>query len=383
MLCTRRRQLVFLSVALSLAACSKDAAPADKDEGNVETDDTAEDDDETGKPVPTDAAPSRMNDASIKRDAGKDAGALDARGVDVPVDVLPDAGGTSDAGTARQPIDPPVADDCITDVSPGDHTFTCSGVTFLVKVTEECTKFACGVIFDVHGATMSGQQMRDNTKLHELAPPLGFITVHPSATPSNTGGTWDLQADPPKVADFLKRTIAAYHVDPKRVHFTGFSQGSAHTFYMLCNHPELLASAAPLSGNSADVSCIDQNWKPRVPFLFMSGITDSSLAIADFRTRVDGFVEKLGLTGGDVIGSDGHYTRKHWRDAEGRDYDFIEHDYGGQPVLAGHCVPGGTDISGSPNNFVLNATTCTTPANVEHLHWGKTALQWFLDHPKP
>ncbi|MDD9940959.1 MAG: hypothetical protein OXU20_07985, partial [Myxococcales bacterium] len=83
-------------------------------------------------------------------------------------------------------IPPPVADDCITDVSAGDHTFTCSDVTFLVKVDPMCTEHACGLIFDIHGGTMSGAQMRDNTHLDELAPPEGFLVVHPSATPANT-----------------------------------------------------------------------------------------------------------------------------------------------------------------------------------------------------
>ena len=40
---------------------------------------------------------------------------------------------------------------------------------------EQCTKLACGLIFDVHGATMSGLQQRDNTLLHKIAPKAGFI----------------------------------------------------------------------------------------------------------------------------------------------------------------------------------------------------------------
>jgi hypothetical protein len=36
---------------------------------------------------------------------------------------------------------------------------------------------------------------------------------------------------------------------------------------------------------------------------------------------------------------------------------------------------------GAPNNFGLNATTCTT-GDIQ-LHWGEIVLQWFIDHPKP
>jgi poly(3-hydroxybutyrate) depolymerase len=164
---------------------------------------------------------------------------------------IPSKGNTgTDGGTpmSMQPVAAPVADDCITDVSAGDHTFTCSGLTFLVMVDDLCTKYACGLIFDIHGATMSGLQMRDNTHLQELAPPHGYLVVHPSATASNTGGTWDLTNDPPKVADFMTRMIQAFHVDSNRIHVTGFSQGGAMTWWFLCNHNDLLASAGPVAG---------------------------------------------------------------------------------------------------------------------------------------
>jgi pimeloyl-ACP methyl ester carboxylesterase len=290
---------------------------------------------------------------------------------------------------AMQPIAPPVTDDCITDVTPGDHSFSCGGVTFLVIVPEACTKLACGLIFDVHGGTMSGAQMRDNTHLHELAPQHGYLVVHPSATAENTGGSWDLRAHPPVMGQFMDRMIKAFHVDPKRIHVTGFSQGSGVTFWFLCNKPALLASAAPISGQSADqitgpdgmpcLPSIGENWKPRVPILFMSGTSDTALVIDGARARVEGLVMRLGLTGGDQIDGDATYRRKRWQSADGMVLDYIEHDYGGQAVLGGHCIPGGTDIAGSANNFGLNATTCTTPDRIA-LNWGQTALQWFRDN---
>jgi poly(3-hydroxybutyrate) depolymerase len=295
----------------------------------------------------------------------------------------------SDAGA--QAFEPAVADDCITNVGAGDHSFSCGGLTFLVMVDEQCTKQACGLIFDVHGGTMSGKQMRDNTKLHELAPPKGFLVVHPSATPEKTGGTWDLAMHPPVLADFMKRMIKAFHVDETRVHFTGFSQGSGMTFWFLCNYPELLASTAPISGASADqvtvmatggkcLDAINADWKPRVPILFMNGIKDRALAVDLGRQRVEGLVSRLSLTGGEQVDSGSGYTRKRWTGADGMVLDYLEHDYGGQPALDGHCVPGGTDLMGSENNAGANATTCTT-GDIK-IKWGEVALQWFIDHPK-
>jgi predicted esterase len=288
------------------------------------------------------------------------------------------AGGSS--GAAMKPIDPPVADDCIKDVTPGDKTFTCSGLTFLVMVDPMCTKFACGVIFDIHGATMSGAQMRDNTLLYKIAPSKGYIVVNPSATASNTGGTWDLTNDPPKVGDFLTRTIKAYHVDPDRVHVGGFSQGSIMTFTLLCKQHDIIASVAPVSG-ATDVSCVtDSALEPRVPIFYENGINDRASTIDKARTMVDDLVKQLNLTGGMEIAGDGHYTRKHWTGDGSMEFDYIEHDYGGQAVLDGHCIPGGVDKAGAMNNFGLNATTCTT--GMIAINWGELALKWYQDHPK-
>lgn len=297
----------------------------------------------------------------------------------------PDDGGVMIDPVDMMPIDPPVPDDCITDVSAGDHTFSCDGLTYLVVVPEVCTERACGLIFDVHGGTMSGLQMRDNTHLHELAPPHGYIVVHPSATAENTGGSWDLAAHPPLVGELMDRMIATFHVDMRRIHVTGFSQGSGMTFWFLCNKNELLASAAPISGQSVNgitapgggncLEYIDDAWEPRVPFLFMSGTSDTALVIEDARDRVDGLVERLGLGEGTMVGGDAEYRRTRYEGDDGMVLEYLEHDYGGQAVLGGHCIPGGTDIMGSANNFGLNATTCTT--GEISIHWGEVALEWF------
>lgn len=287
---------------------------------------------------------------------------------------------TPGGSVATTPIEPPVADDCITDVSAGDHTFTCDGITYLVLVDEQCTRLACGLIFDVHGATMSGLQERDNTLLHLSAPQAGFVYVNPSATPNNTGGTWNLTNDPPKVAQFFMRTMSVFHINPKRAHITGFSQGGATTFYFLQHHNDILASAAPVAGALSQPTWADGSWQPRVPMLIMNGISDTASTIDASRMMVDTIVTGLGLAGGDEIEGDGHYAWKRWTGAGDMVLEYIEHDYGGQAVLDGHCIPGGIDIDGAANNFGLNATTCTT-GDIQ-LNWGEVVLQWFIDHPK-
>jgi predicted esterase len=311
--------------------------------------------------------------------AGSDASDEDAGASGSAGDAAAGSGAGPGLPRTMQPIDPPVADDCIKDVSAGDHTFSCGGLTYLMLVDPMCTKYACGLIFYIHGATMSGAQMRDNTLLYKIAPPKGFIVVNPSATASNTGGTWDLTNNPPTVAEFMDRTIKVFHVDPKRIHVGGFSQGSIMTFWFLCNRKDILASAAPVSG-ATDVACLDDSW-PRIPIFYENGSKDQASTIDTAHTMVDKIVSQLKLTGGMQIAGDGHYTRKHWQGDRGMLFDYIEHDYGGQPVLDGHCIPGGVDKSGSgKNNYSLNATTCTT-GDIQ-INWGELALQWYIDHPK-
>jgi pimeloyl-ACP methyl ester carboxylesterase len=323
-----------------------------------------------------------------RADAGAGAGSLSGAIVPSVGGAAGAVGSSNAAGAAGvtgalAPIAAPTPDDCITDVKPGDHTYQCQGHTFLTMVDEQCTKLACGLIFDVHGASMSGPIMRANTQLHQLAPSKGYIVVHPSANGA-TGydGTWDLAKDPPLLADFMTRVINAFHVDTKRVHITGFSMGSAMTFWFLCNHRDVLASAAPVTGASAEqvnvvdtgmpcIASIDANWKPRVPILFMSGSMDNALSIDAARARTEGIVMRLGLTGGTQIAGDDSYTRKHWQAADGMVFEFIEHKYA-NALLGGHCVPGGP---------ADNLIACTDGGST--LHWGKTVLQWMIEHPKP
>jgi hypothetical protein len=328
-----------------------------------------------GAPSADAAAPGMDARAPTGDAAVSDATASSADGAAGDASAAPD-GGAPAAMPGTVPIPAPVADDCITDVSAGDHTFTCSDITYQVMVDERCTKFACGLIFDVHGAAMTGQDMRDNGRLHMLAPSKGYLTVHPSAPAS----TWDWQTHPPLLKDFMTRMIKAFHVDTKRVHMTGFSMGAGMTFWFLCNHTAAMASTAPVTGSSASqvtvvssgapcIESIDANWKPRVPILFMTGTQDGALAIDVARERTNGIVTRLGLTGGERIDGDDSFTRKRWTGADGMVFDFLEHNYTNW-LLAGHCIPSdagglfGCDSSGGS------------------LKWGPVVLQWFIDHPQ-
>ena len=288
---------------------------------------------------------------------------------------------SGDAGTSAPqdlaPIEAPVASGCIDDVSAGDHTFTCGGIPFLTMVDEQCTTHACGLIMDVHGATMTGAVMRMNNRLHELAPPKGYIAV----APTEPSGAWDFPTQMPILADFIDQMIVAFHLDTRRIHVTGFSMGSGATFWFLCNRPELIASAGPVTGASASqitvestgmpcIESLDGDWQPRVPILFMSGTMDTALTAEAAQARTDAIVSQLSLTGGDEVEGDASYRRRRWTGADGMVFDFLTHDYSG--VVGGHCIPG-------PTPDVIYGCTSGDVA----LDWGQTVLDWFVEHPKP
>ena len=289
-----------------------------------------------------------------------------------------DAGQTDDSGQTGDsaldiPIGPPVPDDCITDVSAGDHEFSCGEVDFLVMVDERCTRFACGLIFDVHGGTMSGAQMRRNTELHELAPSKGYIVVNPS----ERNNFWT-ETHYPTVLDFMQRIIEAFHVDKNRVHITGFSLGGLMSWWFICNHGELFASAAPAA---AAVSCItSEGIEPEIPILYMNGKKDEISYYEVAEPMRDRLIEALGMKNPRVLAGDDGWEHKRWTNDFDIDFDFVWHDYGGQAVLDGHCLPGGTDTEGIGALGALNAMTCTT--GDINFHWGELVLQFFLDHPK-
>jgi poly(3-hydroxybutyrate) depolymerase len=284
------------------------------------------------------------------------------------------------------------SDESVSVLAPGEHTLACDGLTYQVTLDESCADGGCGLIVDIHGASMSGRVMRDATQLHLLAPRHGYVVVQPSARPNDQLGAWDLAADPPKMRAFVDRLIEELRIDERRVHFTGFSMGAAMTFAFLCHHNDLLASVAVATGSSADqvrardgtrrcVDAFDADWRPRVPILFMNGVHDPALRSDAAQARTDRIAAGLGLEGPDTVEIvDGHYRRRRWSASDGMVLDFLEHEYSTEGRLAGHCMPRGELLPGAAETLASNAVVCTTGA--PRLHWGEVALAWFREHPR-
>lgn len=274
------------------------------------------------------------------------------------------------------------SDDCIKDVTAKpDHVFDCSGLKWNVSVPPACAAGGCGLIMDVHGFSMSGKMEDNNTKLAALGAKNGFIVVSPNADPAPPLSGWVAAEDDPKVFDFMQRTIKVFQVDKKRVHFTGFSQGGDMTWRFICDHSDVIASAAPAGfGHSAQENCYSKGKAPArpMPMLYMHGTKDALVNFSTAAAARDSVIKVLGLTDKSSVSGDSMHTWDRHTNAKGDVFEMLQHEYSGATLLGGHCYPGSTDPGGEPGQVFSFKCDQTAAFN-----WGEAVMTFFLAHPLP
>ncbi len=271
------------------------------------------------------------------------------------------AAGTQPISSAPEPVG------CITDVAPTAKMVVtnCGGdITYNVSVPESCTAYACGLIVDVHGWTMSGDIQEANTGIAAIGRDEGYIVVQPNAPgspPSWSAGHY------PHVAAFVEDALDAWRVDRRRVHITGFSQGGAMTFWMRCNRPDLFASAAPTA--MSGTSCANG---VNMPTLYIQGNDDIFVSQTAISNAIANFRNRHGLTDELVASSTPEYTLAIYRnpDPSVPQFTTIIHNYSANGVR-GHCVLGSVTPT-SPYG-------CDQPAPAGH---GRVVVDFFKNHPK-
>ncbi len=274
---------------------------------------------------------------------------------------------------------------CITDTSASErHQFACDELMFDVSVPEQCLTEACGLIFDVHGFSMSGKMEDNNTGLAALGREHGYIVVNPNAIPAPPAASWDSGgADDPKLYDFMQQAITAFGVDEKRIHFTGFSQGGGMTWRFLCDHSDVLASVAPAALGIAhgEAECFTNGAPPEaiIPILYIHGTDD---ALVDFEDAVEAraaVISTLGLDEEEVLSTDDTHTWTRHTNSDGALFEFIQHDYrASSDIIKGHCYAGSDDTEYESGQFF--GFGCEPP---NAFHWGEEAMKFFIAHPKP
>ena len=303
--------------------------------------------------------------------------------------VLAACGGSPVGDDAAPTADatPPTPAGCITDVSAGDHTFTCGGLMVDVRIPAACEAPGCGLILELHGDTGNGLLMDAHTKLRDLGAQHGYILVAPTGPPwpGGPGSTWH-SANDLTLIDITTQFRDVFRVDPKKIHLTGFSRGSFVTWRLLCDHADLFASAAP--GGAGDgtsfgeQTCFTQGRKPSrpLPLIFLMGRTDAAVGYASMMQIRDAAVTAYGATGPTVLAMDATYSHNRWTSATSV-IETFDHAYetvtpGPWASAKGHCIPG----SGMDPQAPQYAIPCKLP---NAFTWGDEVMAFFLAHPLP
>ena len=283
---------------------------------------------------------------------------------------------------------PPIAAGCITDVSAGDHTFTCDGLQTDVRIPAACEAPGCGLILELHGDTGTGLLMDAHTNLRALGDQHGYIVVAPTGPPfgGQPGSTWHATNDP-MLVDIVQQFASVFRVDAKKIHVTGFSRGGFVTWRMICDHSDLFVSAAPGGAGFGDsfgeTTCFENGSAPArdIPILFLMGRTDMAVGYSTMQQIRDAAIAHYAATGPNIVAQDTTYTDNVWTAAAGVTIETFDHAYhtvanGAWGYAQGHCIPGSTMDPYAPQY----AIPCQLPNSFV---WGEQVMRFFLANPGP
>ena len=277
----------------------------------------------------------------------------------VAVGCLPPPPGTKPIASAPSPSG------CITDVGPAERLEItgCGGdITYDVSVPPQCMTNACGLILDVHGWTMTGDDQEANTGIAAIGRAEGYIVVQPTSANKAWGSLRY-----PHVADFVELAVQVWRVDRRWVHATGFSQGAVMTWWMRCNRADLFASAAP--AGYAGTACT--NGARPVPTLYVQGEDDYFVSAAATQATIDDMIATHGLGPGSVTDEvPGAYTRTRYTNDDGFVFETIIHSHT-NGNLGGHCILGS-----------LGPASIYGCDEVSPLAHGRAVVDFFRAHPK-
>ncbi len=309
-------------------------------------------------------------------DASADA-AVDAR-TDAGVDASPpgDSSLPTDGATGDASL---VPSGCIDVIAVGDHVYTCNGLKYDVHLPAACAKGGCGIVLDVHGATMSARMEDANSNMRFIGERDGYVVVQPNASGNPPNAIWNPSVDYDKVWAFFDLATQVYAVDAKRVHMMGFSQGGRMTWTFACKYAARIASAAP----AAEAGCTAQELSAatrQVPLFYMHGTQDALISFSGAAIpQRDAVVTAWAMGAPQPVSSDASHIWTRYTNGKGTVFEFVQHDYTTPAiVLKGHCYPGSKDPGNAPGQLFTFA--CTGP---NAFVWGEEAIKFFKAHPLP
>jgi poly(3-hydroxybutyrate) depolymerase len=190
------------------------------------------------------------------------------------------------AGPA-QPVEaggctPPVAtegdDPCTAPLAPGTDrkcTFEFEGKKRSFLVYSPANYDACSpapVVVDAHGATETAEQHAGleafktwpnglGSGWRIVADREGFIVV----TPQGVGNFWN-EGDVDFIVEVEKKVTQIANVDPKKVYFTGISNGGFLSYWTACRDLGIFQGFSPISGQAGTTTCPTTHPAPMIAF---------------------------------------------------------------------------------------------------------------------
>lgn len=286
------------------------------------------------------------------------------------------------ATAACEPVAPPPGGACIDSAAPGLRTFPAArcSLDFTVSIPASCPAAGCGLIVDVHGFAMDANIQDRNTNLRRLGNQAGFVVAQPTAPVSGGLPSFSTQRDADVIATFARQAILVLGLDPRRIHIGGFSQGGAITFFSICNHADLYASAAPIAAGGG-AGCFQNG--PPIPFLQTNGTMDQFANFQNASSTRSQVVAGMGLTlaNGTAVRSFTGIAQTRFQNARGQLYEFIQHEFVGASAGAGHCFPGSfeTALANVGPGLGTLRFACT---DQQQLRIGEAIVQFYQANPK-
>jgi hypothetical protein len=321
---------------------------------------------------------------STPGEGGSDLGSDDLSGSDLAGSDLVGGDGPGSGGDALTTGCAPVAQAGHQEVSCAD------GTKFDVESSAACAAGGCGLILDIHGYTMSGDEEDLHTRLRATAPARGFVVVQPTAP--GTPASWGIGSHPndATVWGFTEATVSRFNINQKKIHVMGFSQGSMMTLRLLCAHSDRIASVAPYSGASCfvteDLTAVPTGNKPAeaVPILYSHGTQDKVLSFTSIGVPLRDEIIKAWSLGAPTTLKAETKLRASLRTGAGRavlefwDNDYITSD-ADKTFVGGHCMPG--PVSPGDGSLFGGAARfrCLEPGEYD---FGMEALRFFEAHPR-
>jgi poly(3-hydroxybutyrate) depolymerase len=251
----------------------------------------------------------------------------------------------------------------------GLSTVECEDLSFDVALPEICLEGSCGVIVDVPGGVENGESAERHTGMQELGNAAGYVVVQPN----NPGRWWDYPVDSVRMRSFLDQLIEELDVDQNRVHIGGHSAGGYMAWILVCDHADLIASAAPLGAGASTAdspSCdFDDPGQPseEVDIFLAHGRNDTMVPFDTALAQRDLVVTTWDMTETEVLADDPAYRWTQWTSPQGTVFEFLEFAWSGG-FLGNHCYPGASAEIGCGSG---------TP-----VHYGEAALDFYIAHPK-